>query len=118
VYVPGFGTNEAGAEFGQGSYPGELGTHYIWPDLGTIATLKNEGMNIFRVAFSMERLVPTSITGPVADAYMNDLKRVCFVCGPFRNLVEEKAVGWIGLLMRNEMTDCQWNHGSRGICGP
>ncbi|KAL3440150.1 glycoside hydrolase [Aspergillus insuetus] len=70
-----FGTNEAGAEFGQGSYPGELGTHYIWPDLGTIATLKNEGMNIFRVAFSMERLVPSSITGPVADAYMNDLKR-------------------------------------------
>ncbi|KAL4744958.1 hypothetical protein BDW72DRAFT_211897 [Aspergillus terricola var. indicus] len=71
-----FGTNEAGAEFGQGSYPGELGTHYIWPDLATIATLKNEGMNIFRVAFSMERLVPSSITGPVANAYMQDLKRI------------------------------------------
>ncbi|KAL4863109.1 glycoside hydrolase superfamily [Aspergillus spectabilis] len=68
-----FGTNEAGAEFGQGSYPGELGTHYIWPDLGTIATLKNEGMNTFRVAFSMERLVPDSIAGPVDQAYFQDL---------------------------------------------
>jgi hypothetical protein len=35
-------------------------------------------MNIFRVAFSMERLVPNSITGPVADAYMQDLKTVSF----------------------------------------
>ncbi|KAL4913583.1 endo-beta-1,4-glucanase A [Aspergillus aurantiobrunneus] len=68
-----FGTNEAGAEFGQDSYPGELGTHYIWPDLGTIATLKNEGMNAFRVAFSMERLVPSSLVGPVAQEYMDDL---------------------------------------------
>ncbi|RDW76351.1 glycoside hydrolase family 5 protein [Aspergillus mulundensis] len=68
-----FGVNEAGAEFGQDTYPGELGTHYIWPDLGTIATLKNEGMNIFRVAFSMERLVPDSLTGPVATEYFDDL---------------------------------------------
>jgi hypothetical protein len=36
-------------------------------------------MNIFRVAFSMERLVPSAITGPVADAYMQDLKRVRFL---------------------------------------
>ncbi|KAL3475565.1 glycoside hydrolase superfamily [Aspergillus californicus] len=68
-----FGTNEAGAEFGQGSYPGVLGTHYIWPDLSTIATLHSAGMNAFRVAFSMERLVPDSLTGPVAEAYMDDL---------------------------------------------
>lgn len=68
--------NEAGAEFGEDTYPGELGTHYIWPDLGTISTLHDEGMNIFRVAFSMERLVPDSMTGPVAEAYMNDLIEV------------------------------------------
>ncbi|KAL4752575.1 endo-beta-1,4-glucanase A [Aspergillus terricola var. indicus] len=67
------GTNEAGAEFGEGTYPGELGTEYIWPDLSTIATLRNEGMNIFRVAFSMERLVPDSLAGPVADEYFQDL---------------------------------------------
>ncbi|KAL5338256.1 glycoside hydrolase superfamily [Aspergillus crustosus] len=68
-----FGTNEAGAEFGQGSYPGELGEHYIWPDLSAIATLHNEGMNTFRVAFSMERLVPTALTGPPDQVYFQDL---------------------------------------------
>lgn len=30
------GTNEAGGEFGESVLPGELGTHYIWPDASTI----------------------------------------------------------------------------------
>lgn len=25
------GTNQAGAEFGEGTLPGSLGEHYIWP---------------------------------------------------------------------------------------
>jgi hypothetical protein len=33
-------------------------------------------MNIFRVAFSMERLVPDSLAGPVADEYFQDLVEV------------------------------------------
>lgn len=102
---PGFGTNEAGAEFGQGSYPGVLGTHYIWPDLSTIATLHSAGMNAFRVAFSMERLVPDSLTGPVAEAYMDDLIEVCLL---FSQRVD--ISGAIELIIG--CTDGQWNHGS------
>ena len=73
-----FGTNEAGAEFGQGKFPGELGTDYIWPMPSTIQTLKDVGMNTFRVAFSMERLVPNQISGQPDAKYMSDLKSVSF----------------------------------------
>ncbi|KAL4886708.1 glycoside hydrolase superfamily [Aspergillus karnatakaensis] len=88
-----FGTNEAGAEFGQGAYPGELGRHYIWPDLNAIATLHNEGMNIFRVAFSMERLVPTAITGPVDGVYFGDLIRVSHLLH-YLLFVLDMDMGW------------------------
>ncbi|RMJ28091.1 fCBD [Aspergillus sp. HF37] len=69
-----FGANEAGAEFGYDDLPGELGTHYIWPDKAAMQTLRNEGMNIFRVAFMMERLVPDQMTGSPDPTYMGDLK--------------------------------------------
>ncbi|PLB46446.1 putative endoglucanase [Aspergillus steynii IBT 23096] len=69
-----FGTNEAGAEFGQNTIPGDLGTHYIWPDLSTIKTLHDAGMNIFRVAFMMERLIPEKLTGTPDAKYLSDLK--------------------------------------------
>lgn len=41
-------------------------------------TLRDEGMNIFRVAFLMERLVPNQLTGSPDPTYMGDLKSVCF----------------------------------------
>ncbi|KAL4891488.1 FII-CMCase [Aspergillus ambiguus] len=69
-----FGSNESGAEFGQGNIPGVLGTDYIWPDASTIGTLRSAGMNIFRVAFMMERLVPSTMTGAADATYMKDLK--------------------------------------------
>ncbi|GES62082.1 putative endoglucanase [Aspergillus terreus] len=69
-----FGSNESGAEFGQGNIPGVLGKDYIWPDASAIATLHNAGMNIFRVAFMMERLVPSKMTGTADATYMGDLK--------------------------------------------
>lgn len=72
----GFGSNESGAEFGQGTYPGVLGTDYEWPNTATIQTLRNEGMNIFRVCLAMERLVPNQLTGPADPTYMGDLKSV------------------------------------------
>jgi endoglucanase len=31
-----FGTNEAGGEFGEGTLPGQWGTHFIFPDLSAI----------------------------------------------------------------------------------
>lgn len=72
----GFGSNESGAEFGETKLPGVLGTDYIWPDASTIKTLHDAGMNIFRVAFRMERLIPNQMTGTPDATYLNDLKAV------------------------------------------
>ncbi|RAL08217.1 putative endoglucanase [Aspergillus homomorphus CBS 101889] len=68
------GSNESGAEFGQANIPGKLGTDYIWPDADKIKVLVNAGMNIFRVPFMMERLIPTQLTGAADATYMADLK--------------------------------------------
>ncbi|KXX75689.1 Endoglucanase gh5-1 [Madurella mycetomatis] len=51
-----FGSNQSGAEFGKGIFPGRWGTEFIFPDNGAIQTLVSQGYNTFRVAFSMERL--------------------------------------------------------------
>ncbi|PYI05518.1 glycoside hydrolase, partial [Aspergillus sclerotiicarbonarius CBS 121057] len=69
-----FGSNESGAEFGQTNIPGTLGTDYIWPAASDIQPLVNAGMNIFRVPFLMERLVPDNMTGAADATYMADLK--------------------------------------------
>ncbi|KAM0100160.1 hypothetical protein ACP6JE_005221 [Aspergillus fumigatus] len=71
-----FGSNESGAEFGETKLPGVLGTDYIWPDASTIKTLHDAGMNIFRVAFRMERLIPNQMTGTPDATYLNDLKAI------------------------------------------
>jgi endoglucanase len=73
----GFGSNESGAEFGSQNIPGVLGTDYIWPSTSAIQTLRSAGMNIFRVAFAMERLVPGSLTSSMDATYLSDLKSVC-----------------------------------------
>nr|AYW35863.1 endoglucanase GH5 [Evansstolkia leycettana] len=77
-----FGANESGAEFGNQNIPGTLGTDYTWPDTSTIQTLRNAGMNIFRVPFLMERLVPNQMTGSPDPTYLADLKStVNFITG-------------------------------------
>ncbi|CDM33423.1 CAZyme family GH5 [Penicillium roqueforti] len=68
-----FGTSESGAEFGEDQIPGVYGTDYIFPDASTIQILTGKGMNIFRVDFLMERLVPDSMTGGFDDAYLSNL---------------------------------------------
>ncbi|KAJ5176189.1 uncharacterized protein N7482_002066 [Penicillium canariense] len=68
------GVSESGAEFGEGSIPGTLGTSYIWPETSKIQVLRDAGMNIFRVPFLMERLVPTSMTSTPDSTYLADLK--------------------------------------------
>ncbi|GIC92460.1 uncharacterized protein Aud_008926 [Aspergillus udagawae] len=68
-----FGSNESGAEFGSGNIPGVLGTDYIWPNTTAIGILRKAGMNIFRVPFLMERLVPNNMTGTPDATYMADL---------------------------------------------
>ncbi|KAJ5783281.1 hypothetical protein N7457_005055 [Penicillium paradoxum] len=69
-----FGTNEAGAEFGSGNMPGVLGTDYIWPSTSTIQTLQSRGMNLFRIPFAMERLVPGSLTSNPDATYLASLR--------------------------------------------
>ncbi|KAI0025896.1 endoglucanase [Xylariomycetidae sp. FL0641] len=68
-----FGINLSVAEFGTGKYPGVYGTDFYFPDNNAIQTLFDDGYNTFRVAFSMERLVPDELTGPLADGYATNL---------------------------------------------
>ncbi|CAG8898123.1 unnamed protein product [Penicillium egyptiacum] len=68
-----FGTSESVAEFGENNLPGVYGKDYYFPDASTIQTLIGKGMNIFRVAFRMERLVPNSMTGAFDAAYLSNL---------------------------------------------
>lgn len=74
--APGFGVSESGAEFGESNIPGTLGTDYTWPDTAKIQTLRSAGMNIFRVPFLMERLVPDNMTGTPDSTYLQGLKKV------------------------------------------
>ncbi|KAI1817611.1 endoglucanase [Poronia punctata] len=67
------GINLSVAEFGQGTYPGTWGKDFYFPDATAVSTLISEGYNIFRVAFSMERLVLDSPDGTLSDAYLANL---------------------------------------------
>ncbi|GFF22475.1 probable endo-beta-1,4-glucanase B [Aspergillus udagawae] len=71
-----FGSNESGAEFGQNTIPGSYGKEFIFPDPSTISTLIGKGMNIFRIQFLMERLVPSSMTGSYNEEYLANLTSV------------------------------------------
>ncbi|KAK3382747.1 putative cellulase precursor [Lasiosphaeria ovina] len=68
-----FGANEAGAEFGNDVFPGTWGKHFTFPDNAAIQTLIGQGYNIFRVAFSMERATPNTLTGALDTAYIKNL---------------------------------------------
>jgi hypothetical protein len=72
------GVNVAGGEFGNKDLPGQLGKHYTWPEKGALDTLMNDGVNIFRVACMMERVVPTRMTGTVNETYFQGLLDVSF----------------------------------------
>ncbi|KAF9519115.1 glycoside hydrolase family 5 protein [Hydnum rufescens UP504] len=71
-----FGVNEAGAEFSGYSWPGTLGTDYIWPSPSSIDYFVGKGFNTFRVPFLMERISPpsTGLTGPFDSTYLSGLK--------------------------------------------
>lgn len=69
-----FGINQSCAEFGTPTYPGTWGKHFTFPSTASIQTLINDGYNTFRVAFSMERLVPDVLTSTTFDAgYLRNL---------------------------------------------
>ncbi len=50
------GVSLAGAEFGEGSLPGNFGQHYIYPNAGEVDYFMSRGMNSFRLPFRWERL--------------------------------------------------------------
>ncbi|KAI9827129.1 MAG: hypothetical protein M1819_007020 [Sarea resinae] len=68
-----FGVDESGAEFGPSNLPGTLGTDYTWPVDSSIDTLVSKGLNIFRVPFLMERLIPNNLTGSLDATYLSSL---------------------------------------------
>ncbi|KAK4224774.1 glycoside hydrolase [Podospora fimiseda] len=68
-----FGVNEAGGEFGQDTYPGVWGKHFIFPDNNAVRTLINQGYNTFRVGFAMERLSQNGLTNGFDAAYLRNL---------------------------------------------
>ncbi|KAK3362349.1 putative cellulase precursor [Lasiosphaeria hispida] len=67
------GVNQAGGEFGDGIFPGRWGTEFIFPDNSAIQTLIGQGYNIFRVGFSLERLVPNTLTSAFDAGYLKNL---------------------------------------------
>ncbi|KAJ6110614.1 hypothetical protein N7486_002849 [Penicillium sp. IBT 16267x] len=71
-----FGASESSAEFGSGNLPGVYGTDYIFPSTSAIQTLIDDGTNIFRVMFLMERLIPTTMTGSFDAEYLSNLTYV------------------------------------------
>ncbi|KAF3904214.1 Endoglucanase [Orbilia brochopaga] len=72
------GVNESGAEFGQNSIPGRLGTDYTWPSPSSVDYFVSQGMNIFRVCTMMERISPpsTGLTGNFDSAYISGLDTI------------------------------------------
>jgi endoglucanase len=72
------GVNVAGGEFGNKNLPGQLGKDYTWPSKPAIDQLIKDRMNIFRVAFMMERVIPSKMTGTVNETYFAGLLDVSF----------------------------------------
>ncbi|KAF6831955.1 endoglucanase 3 [Colletotrichum plurivorum] len=71
-----FGTNEAGAEFGETNLPGVLAKDYTFPDTAKIDTLIAQGYNTFRMGFRMERLAPGGLTSKFDADYLAGLRKV------------------------------------------
>ncbi|KAK4171815.1 glycoside hydrolase superfamily [Triangularia setosa] len=67
-----FGSNQAGGEFGEKTYPGVWGTHFIFPDNNAIRTLITQGYNTFRVGFAMERLAQNGLTNSFDAGYLRN----------------------------------------------
>ncbi|KAH3903753.1 hypothetical protein HBI56_170330 [Parastagonospora nodorum] len=68
-----FGINESGAEFGEKNFTGVYGKEYIWYDFKTIDQFIDQGMNMFRLNFLMERLTPNKLDGAFDPLYLGNL---------------------------------------------
>ncbi|KAF3761002.1 family 5 glycoside hydrolase, partial [Cryphonectria parasitica EP155] len=71
-----FGASESGAEFGTGDIPGVWNTDYIFPNTSAIQVLIDNGMNMFRIPFLMERLAQGTMTATLDADYLANLTSV------------------------------------------
>ncbi|KAK2593451.1 hypothetical protein QQS21_008824 [Conoideocrella luteorostrata] len=70
------GVSESAAERGQGKYPGVWGEDFRFPNENAIDALIDEGYNIFRVPFAMERVAYPSMTSSLQTDYLNNLTSI------------------------------------------
>ncbi|KAL9082049.1 MAG: hypothetical protein Q9159_006761 [Coniocarpon cinnabarinum] len=68
------GVNESGGEFGTGNVPGEFGVDYQFIDESHVQYFLDNGVNLFRVTFLMERMCPLATgLGPIFNETYFDL---------------------------------------------
>src|SRR5690348_14631038 len=68
------GVNIAGAEFGEGTIPGEYGTHYTFNDEATFAYFPERGLPLLRVPIRWERIQRQPF-GPLDAQYLQRLQQ-------------------------------------------
>jgi len=68
-----FGINESGAEFGEKNFTGVYGKEYTWYDFKAMDKMMEQGMNMFRLNFLMERITPNTLTSPHDALYVGNL---------------------------------------------
>lgn len=66
-----FGVDESCAEFGT-AMPGTWGVDYTFANTATIGQFINQGFNLFRIPFAMERMAQSSLSGPLDTAYLTN----------------------------------------------
>jgi endoglucanase len=49
---------------------------FVFPNTSAIDILISKGLNIFRVPFAMERMVPNNLTGPLDQTYFQPYAEV------------------------------------------
>ncbi|EED22610.1 endoglucanase, putative [Talaromyces stipitatus ATCC 10500] len=66
-----FGVDESCAEFGT-AMPGTWGVDYTFANTATIGEFINQGFNIFRIPFAMERMARGSVGATLDNAYLTN----------------------------------------------
>jgi endoglucanase len=70
-----YGVNLSGLEFGQGNYPGTLGSTYYVPTAAELNYYAGKGLKLIRLPFSWERVQPT-LGGALDPTYLGLINSV------------------------------------------
>ncbi|KAG6011147.1 hypothetical protein E4U54_008263 [Claviceps lovelessii] len=71
-----FGFDQSSAEFTPGKKPGVSGEDYRFPDETSIHKLIQQGYNIFRIPFLMERMAAPHMTSPIQEDYFAGIRQL------------------------------------------